>query len=147
MGAKEETQLLLIEDSADDALVVTRGLRSAGFTGNVVHLIDPTQVFSYLAADADRTRCPMPQVILLDLKMPEVDGFEVLKWIRAQMHLSRILIIVLTRIENINQIQRAYVLGAHTFLSKDASREEMQNLVRFMDEWARRSAILPRSER
>lgn len=135
--------MLIVEDSPDDAVAVTRGLRKAGFTGQVRHLEDPRRVFSYLAADADRSQCPLPQVILLDLKMPELDGFAVLEWIRTQPHLSRILLVVLTRIEHINQIQRAYALGAHTFLSKDASREEMENMVRFLDEYARRSAFPP----
>src|SRR6185295_11903648 len=78
----------------------------------------------------DRVKSPLPSVILLDLQMPDGDGFEVLQWIRNKFPSGGLLVVVLTRVEELRKINRAYALGANSFLTKPGSSEELQELIR-----------------
>jgi CheY-like chemotaxis protein len=140
-------RILLVDDSANDAQLVQRALARAGLLESLQHISDPREAIAYLNGDAeyaDRKRFPVPEIIFLDLKMPGIDGFQLLKWIRSQPHLARVVIIVLTRIDDLKLIQLAYQLGAQSFLSKDANFEEMRNVVRFLQDHAKVSSKLPR---
>jgi len=65
-----------------------------------------------------RDEYPLPTVLLLDLKMPRADGFDVLRWIQTQPSLSSLIVIVLTSSEDMRDVNRAYQLGANSFLVK-----------------------------
>lgn len=77
----------------------------------------------------DRASFPIPGVILLDLNLPDVDSFELLGWIRRKFPSGGLLIVVLTRPEEIRMINRAYSLGANSFLTKPSHQEQLQELV------------------
>ena len=86
----------------------------------------------------------MPGIILLDLKLPKADGFDVLRAIRAKPHLRAIRIIVLTHSENIFDMQRAYTLGASSFLVKPFQFEDYTSLMRtFNAFWLQQNALPP----
>ena len=90
------------------------------------------EAVNYLSGNApydDRGSFPIPSVILLDLNMPDGDGFEVLSWIRDKYPSGGLLVVVLTRVEEIRKINRAYALGANSFLTKPGNAEELQELV------------------
>ena len=78
----------------------------------------------------------MPFLLLLDIKMPGTDGFEVLQWARAEPDLKRLLIVVLTSSNLQADVDRAYELGANSYLVKPVSFDEMVNLIqRFEAYW------------
>jgi CheY-like chemotaxis protein len=139
---------LLIDDSEDDALLMRVAFRQAGLDEPIRHMADTDEAFAFLGGEgkySDRDKFPLPDVIFLDLKMPKVDGFHVIKWIRSQPHLARVFLVVLTNVHDTKLIQLAYQLGANSFLSKQASYEEVLNFAQFFRKFSSVSNRLPRN--
>lgn len=142
--------IMLVDDSHDDALLIRRSLTLAGLNNRIFHIHNSRDAVDYLSGKgkyADRKKCPLPDILLLDLKMPEVNGFELLKWARSQPHLSRLIIVVITRTDDPRLIQMCYQLGANSFLSKDGNSEEMKNFVQFFENYGRIAGTLPRESK
>jgi CheY-like chemotaxis protein len=140
--------ILLVEDNIEDARTVQRVLKLAGVTNDLILVHDGDEAIAYLEGSApyeDRTNFPLPQVIFLDLKLPRVDGFEVLDWIRHHPDIrAHLLTVVLSGFDQIREINRAYALGAHSFLVKPCSRADVQNLTEvFTGYWDRSAAHSP----
>jgi CheY-like chemotaxis protein len=137
---------MLVDDSHEDAVLIRRSLKQAGLKDPVFHIHDPRDAVAYLGGEgkhSDRRKYPLPDILLLDLKMPELDGFQLLKWARSQPHLARLVIVVVTRTDDPRLIQMCYQLGANTFLSKDANSEELRNFVQFFEHYTRVVGSLP----
>ena len=113
--------ILLAEDDENDIALFRLGIARAGIT-NPVHVVrNGEECMAYLEGVgpyADRGQYPLPGLLLLDLKMPIKDGFDVLAWIRCHPTLSRLRVVVLTVSHNILDVNRAYDLGANSFLTK-----------------------------
>src|ERR1044071_3849042 len=91
--------ILLVEDRADDVDLIQRALREANITNTIAVTHDGEEALAYLKGEgifADRHSYPFPHIILLDLKMPRMDGFEVLREMRGHREWSSIRVIVLT---------------------------------------------------
>jgi CheY-like chemotaxis protein len=129
--------ILLVEDSPDDELFFKIALRKAGVENPVRSVRDGRQAIAYLCGNppfGDRQSHPLPEIIFLDLKLPCLDGFGVLEWLRLQPELTRrILIVILSQIADAAVLQRAYALGANSFLIKPCMDEELRNLVNHYD--------------
>jgi CheY-like chemotaxis protein len=82
---------------------------------------------------ADRVKCPLPSLLLLDLKMPRKDGFEVLEWIRSQPDFFALRVVVLSSSEVQSDIDRAYELGANSYLVKPDEFENYLQLTEFIN--------------
>jgi CheY-like chemotaxis protein len=92
---------------------------------------DGEEAIAYLKGEdrfANRDEYPLPTLLLLDLKMPRKDGFGVLEWIRQQPSLRRLRVVVLTGSEDIYDVNRAYDLGANSFLVKPLNMDEFVRL-------------------
>lgn len=113
--------ILVAEDNEDHVVLIKRAFKHARFL-NPLHIVtDGTEAIAYLSGDgkyADRTEYPVPGLLLLDLKMPNKDGFEVMEWIRTRPALCHLKIVVLTTTDRVFDVQRAYELGASSFLVK-----------------------------
>lgn len=123
--------VLIVDDSDDDKLLLTRSLRKAGVKCRVDTLPDGEAAIEFLSgagAYSDRLRHPLPILMLLDLKMPRKNGFEVLEWLREQPGLNRIPVIVLTGSREDSDLRRAYDLGANSYLVKPVDSEERSAL-------------------
>lgn len=123
--------ILLAEDSEDDAILIQVTLKRAEVLNPVLAVSDGVQAVAYLKGDkfyADRNLFPLPGIILLDLKMPHKNGFEVLEWWKMQPHLKDILIVVLSGYYDLESIRYAYSLGARSFLIKPCKVEDIINL-------------------
>jgi CheY-like chemotaxis protein len=117
----EDAVILLVEDRADDILLIQRAFQRAGVKNPMVVTRNGDEAIEYLSGQGmfrNRAEYPLPWLILLDLKMPRIDGFEVLKWVRSQPELRRIVVVVLTSSEEIPDVNRAYDLGANSFMVK-----------------------------
>ena len=113
--------ILLAEDNADHVLLIKRSFIHARILNPVQVARDGLEAIAYLNGEgefADRAEHPFPALLLLDLKMPNKDGFEVMEWIRERPHLPKMRIVVLTTSERIFDVKRAYALGANGFLTK-----------------------------
>jgi DNA-binding response OmpR family regulator len=125
--------ILLAEDDANDALATEIALRSAGVLNRIIHVLDGDEALAYLKGDglySDRREFPLPSIVLLDLKMPRMDGFRVLSWFTYQVDRKKFLVIVLSGHGELQHIKRAYELGANSFLIKPFHPAEIHNLVR-----------------
>jgi CheY-like chemotaxis protein len=113
--------ILLVEDNDDDASLLLRALHAAGIQ-NPVHIVtDGEQAREYLKGCGkytDRALYPLPSLILLDLKLPRVSGFEVLEWIQKDTTLPPLVVVVLSSSGEPRDINMAYRFGARSYLVK-----------------------------
>lgn len=124
--------ILLVEDNEDDALLVQRQLQKAGLDFELRTVYDGSEAIRYLAGEgkySDRENFPMPSLVLLDLNLPVVSGFEVLAWIKEQPTLQSLPVIVLTATEDEVVIQKALALGANYYIPKPPSAETLKVIV------------------
>jgi CheY-like chemotaxis protein len=113
--------ILLAEDREDDVVLIRRAFAKGNVVNPLFVVRDGEEAISYLAGVgryANRSEYPLPELLLLDLKMPKRDGFEVLRWIRNQPGLSALRVVVLTSSEELRDVNLAYQLGASSFLVK-----------------------------
>jgi CheY-like chemotaxis protein len=134
--------ILLAEDSPDDEQLFKIVLKKNWVDNPVIVVRDGAEAIAYLDGKgefADRSKHPLPDILFLDLKMPGVDGFAVLEWLREQPAVKKgLLVIVLTQFGDHNQIRKAYALGATSFLPKPFTGEDLENLIRhFNGRWIR----------
>ena len=118
---KSQEPLLLVEDEDNDVLLLRRAFVKAGIL-NPIHAVSSAEgALAYLAGEgvyADRLKYPLPTLVLLDLKLPGKDGFEVLEWIRRHPTLSALRVIVLTSSTRARDSDRAHQLRANSYLIK-----------------------------
>ncbi len=123
---------LLVEDRLDDITLAKRAFRQLKLN-NPLHIVTSGEdAFAYLTGYgkyADRDTFPLPDIILLDLKLPGMDGFELLAEIRKRPELNPVRILVLTSSEQIYDINRAYSLGANSFLVKPNDFQDFRQLM------------------
>jgi CheY-like chemotaxis protein len=122
---------LLVEDQEDDIYLIRKAFKKAGVL-NPIHVVrDGEEAIEYLSGEGrfeNRAEHPLPELILLDLKMPRLNGFQVLQWIRQQTDFGAIPVIVLTSSEQIWEINTAYSMGANSFLVKPGDFEDYKSL-------------------
>lgn len=135
----EDQHILLVEDDGNDVLLIQRAFQKAGYKSALKVVRDGSQAIDYLRGIApyeDRSRFPLPFLMLLDLKMPGTSGFEVLQWVRSLPEYRRLLIVVLTSSNLQADVDRAYELGANSYLVKPVEFEEMVSMIqRFEIYW------------
>src|SRR5947208_11973317 len=113
--------ILVAEDDADDAFFLQRAFKKLGIPTSLKFVHDGQEAIDYLHGDAqfaDRLRYPLPDLLLLDLKMPRLTGFEVLGWVRKQHNLRRLPVVIFSSSGELTDINRAYDLGANSYLIK-----------------------------
>ena len=124
--------ILLVEDSEVDIFTFQRALKKAGVKNPVRLATDGQQAVDILAASTDpskRAESPVPCLIFLDIKLPYRDGIQVLEWLRTQPHLHDTVVVMLTGSEEPRDKQRAYALGARSYLVKPISPAEILNVL------------------
>jgi CheY-like chemotaxis protein len=111
--------LLLIEDDVDHVDVITRALRKAGLAVEVHVVRDGQEAIDALGLDGVSVAASvLPRVVFLDLKMPRVDGWEVLQRLRSSPRTARIPVVVISGSDRREDIERSYALGANSYLLK-----------------------------
>ena len=137
-----ERNILLVEDDSSDALLIRRALEKTGLDFKLLRLKHGDEAIDYLRGAppfADRESQPLPDVILLDIKLPRRSGFEVLEWIRSQSAgLSRVPVVMLTSSRHSVDVNRAYDLRANGYLTKPETAHQLQEmLMDFKKYWLR----------
>jgi len=135
MSVRDEV-ILLAEDDPNDVLLIQRAFQRNHVANPVQVVRDGEEALAYLSGQApfvDRERHPLPVLMLMDLKMPRKSGLEVLEWVRQQPGLKRLPIIVLTSSNQSPDINRAYELGANSYLVKPAGFDSLLELVKNLD--------------
>ena len=115
--------ILLVEDNADDAALLRRAFIKARVMNPLHFARSGEEAIAYLGGSgkyANRAEFPLPSLVLLDLKMPGMDGFDVLRWVRQDHALKALRVVVLSYSDDMRDVNTAYKLGANSFLIKPA---------------------------
>jgi len=124
--------ILLVEDQEEDILLIRRAFKKANFINTLQVVRDGEEAIAYLNGSGkyrNRDEYPLPALVLLDLKLPRLDGLEVLKWIRGQPGLSTLRVVVLTASQRIQDVNAAYQMGANSFLVKPVEFDNFVSVV------------------
>ncbi len=125
--------ILHVEDDSNDVLLFQHACEKAGLGCNLQAVTDGAEAIAYLSgADhfSDRHRHPLPELVLLDLKLPRVNGFEVLDWIRKGDRFHRLPVVVFSSSNHEADVNRAYDAGANSFLLKPVDFNALVDVAR-----------------
>jgi two-component system, response regulator len=111
---KTAVEILLVEDNPDDAELTIRTLKKNHLANHLLHLNDGQEALDFLYSEKNS----IPKVILLDLKMPKVDGLDVLRKVKSDARLRVIPVVVLTSSKQENDIVESYHLGVNAYIVK-----------------------------
>lgn len=139
--------ILLVEDDANDALLVRKAAQKTLVGIPVLVVGNGQEAVQYLQGTgvyADRTKYPFPDIVLLDLKMPVMNGFEVLRWVRSQPKLRRLPVIILTGSVHEGDTKAAYEEGANSYLIKPGNFNELVETLRNLGDFWLAGTRLPR---
>jgi two-component system, response regulator len=129
----DDKVILLVEDNADDEVLTLRALKKNNIRNEVIVARDGSEALDYLfgtGIHAGRDLSVMPQIILLDLKLPKVDGFEVLNRVRASEMTKFLPVVILTTSNEDQDRIRGYGLGANSFVRKPVEFDKFIEAVR-----------------
>jgi two-component system response regulator len=129
----EDKFILLVEDNPDDEALTLRALMKNSIRNPVVVVRDGAEALDYLfgtGAHAGRDPSAAPQVVLLDLKLPKIDGLEVLRRIRSDERTRRQPVVVLTTSNEGRDVLSSYELGANSYIRKPVDFEQFMEAVR-----------------
>jgi CheY-like chemotaxis protein len=129
----ETLTILLVEDNADHAELVRRTLQTARLPNRLIHVEDGEAALSYLHGHdpyADRRRFPRPHLVLLDLRLPRIDGLEVLKEVKRDPLLHTIPVVILTTSDAERDMAQAYENHANSYLTKPVDFEKFSVLLK-----------------
>ena len=132
-----EILVLAVEDSSDDYLLIKRGFRKMERIRLVGQATDGEEAMAYLKGDgkyANRKEFPFPDLLLLDLKMPGVDGFDVLRWLQTQSF-PILVVIVLCGSEAREDMSRALELGAHFYQTKQIDLAQQIRMLKLVEKY------------
>lgn len=129
MQDTKPVHFLLVEDDEEHAMLVKMAFSESDISGTLDWVTDGTDALEYLYRQEKYASSPRPDVILLDLRLPKMDGHEVLTTIKADPKLKHIPVIVLSTSDSQNDRERAYQLAANSYLVKPIDFENFQQLI------------------
>jgi len=128
-----EYVVLLADDDPNDVFLLQRAFQKTNIANPLQVVRDGEEAMAYLSGQAqyaDRQRHPLPVLLLLDLKMPRKSGFEVLRWLRQQSVLKRLPVVVLTSSNQNPDINKAFDLGANSYIVKPGGFDSLVEMVK-----------------
>ncbi|MCK5560975.1 MAG: response regulator [Thermoplasmata archaeon] len=129
----EHNTILLIEDDPNDVILIQRAFNKANINNPIQVVENGEDAIAYLEGEgdySDREHYPIPILVLLDLKLPRKSGHEVLEWVRLQPGLLRIPIVVLSSSSQRSDVERAYDLGANSYMIKPVNFDNLLEMIK-----------------
>jgi CheY-like chemotaxis protein len=129
----EPLTILLVEDNPDHAELVMRNMEDFKVANTIIHVEDGEAALDYLygrGSYADRKQFPMPHLMLLDLRLPKVDGLEVLKEVKNNAGLKALPVVILTTSEAERDMAMAYEYHANSYVTKPVSFDDFSRMMR-----------------
>jgi CheY-like chemotaxis protein len=145
----EQQTILMVDDNVDDLIMMREGFLQANCNHPLQEVHNGEEAIAYLKGEApfsDRSKHPLPVVMLLDLNMPRKNGYDVLTWVRSTPGLKYLAIFILTSSMRSEDVERAYYLGATGFLVKPSTLETLTAMMRIMREWVQINHFPPLHE-
>ena len=137
-------EILLVEDDPADAGLAKRALRDGRILCNVAHVRDGVEAMEYLRRQGSFAGAARPDLILLDLNMPRMDGRDVLQELKADDELKTIPVVILTTSDIDRDVSASYRLGANSFITKPMDMDAFFDAVKSIEEYWFRVVRLPR---
>jgi len=129
----DQPLILIVEDSEDHIFLLQLAFKKAQISNPIQEARSGEEAIAYLAGTgtfSDWSRYPLPAIVLLDLKMPGIDGFGVLRWIREQPGLKNLRVVMLTSSDLDQEVGLAHELGAKSFLTKPVDLDRLVEMTR-----------------
>ena len=126
---KQSVLIMLVEDDDGHRLLIRENLKAGGIVNDVVEMHDGQEALDYLQHRGkyqDAAKTQKPGLILLDIKMPKMDGFSVLEKIKSDPNLRTVPVLMLTSTDDQVEVNRCYALGANSYIVKPVKYEEFQ---------------------
>jgi len=132
MSNPEQVTIVMVEDDEGHATLIEKNLRRAGISNQLVHIDNGRKALEYFTRTGEYEGQKLPEslLILLDLNLPEVDGFEILKQLKSNQDTHLIPIIILTTTDNPREIERAYDLGCNIYVTKPVVYDNFAESIR-----------------
>jgi CheY-like chemotaxis protein len=130
--------ILVAEDNPDDVFLLRHAFKKAGASSNLHSVNDGMEALAYLKGQdrfSDRKANPFPDLLLLDINMPRMNGLEVLEWIRGNPQCSRLIVYMLTASSRESDVQRAHDLRANAYIVKPTRLDDLVTFVKVLHEW------------
>jgi CheY-like chemotaxis protein len=134
----ERQTILVVDDCEDDLALMRDAFKEAKCSHPVQEVRNGEEAIDYLKGEGpyrDRSRFPLPIVMLLDLNMPKKNGYDVLTWVRAQPDLKRLVIYILTASMQNEDVERAFYLGATSYLAKPSNLATLAAMMQCLCDW------------
>ncbi len=134
----EPQTILMVDDSEDNIYLLRAAFQMAKCDHPLQEVHNGEEAIAYLKGEGaygDRSKFPLPTVMLLDLNMPKKSGYDVLAWVRAQPGLKRLAVMILTSSIRMEDVERCFDLGATSFLVKPISLDELAAMLRCLCDW------------
>ncbi len=142
----DEPVILIVDDSQNDVMLMRIVFLRVGLQKELQFANGADDAIAYLAGAgrySDRNQFPLPSAVLLDLNMPGKNGFEMLEWIRGQAAFRRLRVYILSASSRPEDIERAYELGANSYLVKPRNLDGLVRLAKALVAWLRISHFAP----
>ena len=132
MDDKQEVAILLVEDDAGHARLIEKNLRRSGVVNPIVIVGDGRQALDYVFAEGEYAAAEPPKslLVLLDLNLPVVDGYQVLERMKADERTKSIPVVILTTTDDTREVSRCYELGCNVYVTKPVDYEQFSEAVR-----------------
>jgi two-component system, chemotaxis family, response regulator Rcp1 len=141
--AETHKTIFLIEDNKADVRLIQEALKTISLPHQVVTVRDGVEAMAYLHQEGEYTNAPRPDLILLDLNLPQKNGLEVLAEIKSDPQLKRIPVIILTTSKNQDDIFRCYNLHANCYIAKPRNLNHLFQIIKNIEEFWLSTATLP----
>jgi DNA-binding response OmpR family regulator len=122
--------IVMIEDDAGHARLIERNIRRAGVTNDLVHFSDASSAMDYFEGLRHHPQGTKPILVLLDLNLPDVSGFELLLYLKKDVYFRRFPVIVLTTTDDRSEIERCYDLGCNVYMTKPVDYDQFATAIR-----------------
>jgi CheY-like chemotaxis protein len=131
MPRMQEVAILLVEDDPGHARLIEKNLHRSKISNDIVWVGDGQQALDYLFSEGQYAGCerPSPLLVLLDLDMPVLDGYQVLKRMKADEYTKRIPVIILTTTDDAREVTRCYELGCNVYVTKPVDYEQFREAI------------------
>jgi len=126
MSETHPVVILLVEDDLGHARLIEKNLQRSNITNTIVHLTDGQQAIDYLLDE----KTTAPVLVLLDLNMPVLDGYQVLKRMKEKPRTRRIPVVILTTTDDVREVSRCYDLGCNVYITKPVDYQQFSDAIR-----------------
>jgi CheY-like chemotaxis protein len=130
--SKKEVAILLVEDDPGHARLIEKNLRRSNVTNDIIKVSDGQQALDYLFGQGQHAGddCASPLLVLLDLNLPVLDGYQVLERMKADERTKRLPVVILTTTDDTREVSRCYDLGCNVYVTKPVDYQQFSEAVR-----------------